>query len=281
MASNLIVARGAVEYLPPISLAFWRWVLAFIILFLFTHKEIIEKFKYFKKEFFNIFFLGATSAGICGAFPFIAGATTTVVNMGIIYSSSPIFIVLFTYLVFKTTITFKQIFGILISLLGVLAIACKGNLKILFELDFTSGDLWILGASISWALYSVYQIKFNTKFTVFARVTLISLLGAVSLFPFIFIESHFFYQAKMSNEAIFWVVFAAISPSIIAFFLYANLQKKVGTNLAGLVVYLYPIYGSVYGYFIFSETLQMYHIIGAFLVFLGVFFCKDFRNKNV
>ena len=96
MASNLIVARGAVEYLPPISLAFWRWVLAFIILFLFTHKEIIEKFKYFKKEFFNIFFLGATSAGICGAFPFIAGTTTTVVNMGIIYSSSPIFIVLFS-----------------------------------------------------------------------------------------------------------------------------------------------------------------------------------------
>jgi hypothetical protein len=56
MASNLIVARGAADTLPPISLAFWRWILAFVILFLFTHNEIIKKFRYIKKELLNIFF---------------------------------------------------------------------------------------------------------------------------------------------------------------------------------------------------------------------------------
>ena len=152
MASNLIVARGAVEYLPPISLAFWRWILAFIILFLFTHREILEKVKYFKKEFLNIFFLGVTGAGICGAFPFIAGISTSVVNMGIIYSSSPIFIVLFSYLIFKTQLTYRQIFGFFLSFVGVIIIATKANLGILINLNFNAGDIWIGGASLSWAM---------------------------------------------------------------------------------------------------------------------------------
>ena len=280
MASNLIVARGAVEYLPPISLAFWRWILAFIILFLFTHREILEKVKYFKKEFLNILFLGVTGAGICGAFPFIAGISTTVVNMGIIYSSSPIFIILFSYFIFNTQLTYMQILGFFISFVGVIIIASKANLGVLINLNFNFGDIWILGASISWAIYSVYQIKLKSKFTVFARVTLISLLGAISLFPFIFVEKYFFYKATININAILWVIFAALSPSIIAFFLYANLQKRVGTNVAGLVVYLYPIYGSIYGFLIFSETLKLFHIIGGLLVFLGIFFCKDFKKKN-
>ena len=280
MASNLIVARGAVEYLPPISLAFWRWILSFIILFLFTHREILEKVKYFKKEFLNILFLGVTGAGICGAFPFIAGISTTVVNMGIIYSSSPIFIILFSYFIFNTQLTYMQIFGFFISFVGVIIIASKANLGVLINLNFNFGDIWILGASISWAIYSVYQIKLKSKFTVFARVTLISLLGAISLFPFIFVEKYFFYKATININAILWVIFAALSPSIIAFFLYANLQKRVGTNVAGLVVYLYPIYGSIYGFLIFSETLKLFHIIGGLLVFLGIFFCKDFKKKN-
>lgn len=281
MASNLVVARGAVDFLPPISLAFWRWILAFFVLFLFTHKEILQKISSFKKEFGNILFLGFTSAGICGAFPFIAGTTTSVVNMGIIYSSSPIFIILFSFFVFKTKLNLKQIFGFALSLSGVLTIACKGSLEVLVNLNFTAGDLWILGASISWAIYSVYQIKFKTEFSVFARVTLISLTGAICLFPFIFIESYFFYEASLNKEAIFWIIFAALSPSIIAFYLYANLQTRVGSNIAGLVVYLYPVYGSLYAYFIFSETFQLFHIIGACLVFVGVFFCKDLKKINV
>ena len=249
-------------------------------MFLFTHREILEKVKYFKKEFLNILFLGVTGAGICGAFPFIAGISTTVVNMGIIYSSSPIFIILFSYFIFNTQLTYMQIFGFFISFVGVIIIASKANLGVLINLNFNFGDIWILGASISWAIYSVYQIKLKSKFTVFARVTLISLLGAISLFPFIFVEKYFFYKATININAILWVIFAALSPSIIAFFLYANLQKRVGTNVAGLVVYLYPIYGSIYGFLIFSETLKLFHIIGGLLVFLGIFFCKDFKKKN-
>ena len=94
MASNLIVARGGVQHVPPISLAFWRWAIVFLILILLNYKSILKNFKYLKKEYKKLFFLGSMGCGVCGAFPFLAGQTTTVTNMGIIYTSSPIFIIL-------------------------------------------------------------------------------------------------------------------------------------------------------------------------------------------
>ena len=100
MASNLVVARGGVEYVPPISLAFWRWALVFFILLPFTYVSLKKNYRIIKKEYKKLFFLGAMGCGVCGAFPFLAGKTTTVTNMGIIYTSSPIFIILISCIFF-------------------------------------------------------------------------------------------------------------------------------------------------------------------------------------
>ena len=97
MASNLIVARGGVEFVPPLSLAFWRWTLVFFILLPFTYLSLKKKWNIILKEFKRLFFLGSMGCGVCGAFPFLAGETTTVTNMGIIYTSSPIFIIFISY----------------------------------------------------------------------------------------------------------------------------------------------------------------------------------------
>ena len=107
MASNLIVARGGVEYVPPISLAFWRWTAVFLILLPFTYSSLKKNFKFVKQEYKRIFFIGSMGCGVCGAFPFLAGQTTTVTNMGIIYSSSPIFIIIISSLFFKEKMNVK------------------------------------------------------------------------------------------------------------------------------------------------------------------------------
>ena len=98
MASNLIVARGGVEFVPPVSLAFWRWTTVFILLVPFFYKPILKKTKALKAEFLKLF-LGLTGCGICGAFPFIAGQTTTVINMAVIYTS--LFIILLSSFIYK------------------------------------------------------------------------------------------------------------------------------------------------------------------------------------
>ena len=279
MASNIIVARGGVEYVPPISLAFWRWLTVFFILSPFFLSEILKKKKDLNKEFWKLFFLGLMGCGVCGAFPFIAGMSTTMANMGIIYTSSPIFIIILSVMFFKDKITSSRIIGLLICLIGVLTIIGKGNLQLLLNLKFTSGDLWMIGAAIGWAVYSIYLLNWKSNFSLMGRFTIISFFGAISLFPFYLIEELYFFNTEFNNNFIFWVLFAAISPGIIAFTLYTKVQKYVGASLAGFTLYIFSIYSAIYGIILFDEALMNFHYIGAAFVFLGVYLARKVNSK--
>ena len=281
MASNLVVARGGVEYVPPISLAFWRWTLVFVILLPFTYLSLRKNYKIIKNEFKKLLFLGAMGCGVCGAFPFLAGKTTTVTNMGIIYTSSPIFIILISGFFFHEKINFTKIIGLISCLLGVFAIIIKGDLDLLINLNFTIGDLWMLAAAIGWALYSIYLFHWKSKLKIFQRFTLIAFFGALSLFPFYIGEELFFERTAFSNEFFMWIIFAAISPGIIAFTLYTVAQKKLGASLTGFTLYVFTIYGAIYGYFLFGEKLENYHLIGTVLVFIGVYLAKKKNVKQI
>ncbi len=281
MASNLVVARGGVEYVPPISLAFWRWTLVFVILLPFTYLSLRKDFKIIKNEFKKLLFLGAMGCGVCGAFPFLAGKTTTVTNMGIIYTSSPIFIILISSFFFHEKINFTKIIGLISCLIGVFAIIIKGDLDLLINLNFTIGDLWMLAAAIGWALYSIYLFHWKSKLKIFQRFTLIAFFGALSLFPFYIGEELFFERTTFSNEFFMWIIFAAISPGIIAFTLYTVAQKKLGASLTGFTLYVFTIYGAIYGYFLFGEKLENYHLIGTVLVFIGVYLAKKKNVKQI
>jgi drug/metabolite transporter (DMT)-like permease len=278
MASNLIVARGGVEYVPPISLAFWRWTVVFLILLPFTYLSLKKNYKSIQKEYKKLFVLGALGCGVCGAFPFLAGQTTTVANMGIIYTSSPVFIILISSIFFKEKINLIKVIGLIACLVGVFAIIIKGDINLLINLKFTLGDLWMLGAAIGWALYSIYLFYWKTNLQIFQRFTLVALFGAISLFPFYIIEEVFIERTFFDTDFFAWVIFAAISPGIIAFTLYTVAQKKLGASLTGFTLYIFTIYAAIYGYFLFDEKLESYHLIGTILVFFGIYLA---RKNNV
>jgi drug/metabolite transporter (DMT)-like permease len=280
MASNLVVARGGVEYIPPISLAFWRWLTVFLILLIFNY-TIFSKKKIILKEYKKLFFLGFMGCGVCGAFPFIAGQTTTIINMGIIYTSSPIFIILISSFFFHEKINFTKIIGLISCLIGVFAIIIKGDLNLLINLNFTIGDLWMLAAAIGWALYSIYLFYWKSELSIFQRFTLVSLFGALSLLPFYIIEELLVARTTFNEQFYMWVLFAAISPGIIAFTLYTQAQKNLGASLTGFTLYVFTIYGAIYGYFIFDEKLESFHYVGTALVFLGVYLAKkNYETKT-
>ena len=278
MASNLIVARGGVEYVPPISLAFWRWTVVFLILLPFTYLSLKKNYKSIQKEYKKLFVLGALGCGVCGAFPFLAGQTTTVANMGIIYTSSPVFIILISSIFFKEKINLIKVIGLIACLVGVFAIIIKGDINLLINLNFTLGDLWMLGAAIGWALYSIYLFYWKTNLQIFQRFTLVALFGAISLFPFYIVEEVFIERTFFDTDFFAWVIFAAISPGIIAFTLYTVAQKKLGASLTGFTLYIFTIYAAIYGYFLFDEKLESYHLIGTILVFFGIYLA---RKNNV
>jgi drug/metabolite transporter (DMT)-like permease len=274
MASNLIVARGGVEHVPPISLAFWRWTVVVLLLLPFTYSLLIKNSKIIKKEFKKLFFLGAMGCGVCGAFPFLAGETTTVTNMGIIYTSSPIFIILISALFFNEKINFTKIIGLVSCLIGVFTIIIKGDLDLLLNLNFTIGDLWMLAAAIGWALYSIYLFYWKSELPIFQRFTLVAFFGTVSLLPFYAIEEIVIERTVFNYQFFLWVLFAAISPGIIAFTLYSMAQKSLGASLTGFTLYIFTIYAAIYGFILFDEQIEIYHLFGTILVFIGVYLAK-------
>ena len=164
--------------------------------------------------------------------------------------------------------------GLITCLAGVLIIIIKGNVNFLLNLKFTSGDLWMLGAAIGWALYSVYLFRWKSSLNVFPRFTVISLFGCISILPFYLIEQNLFISTNFDSNFYIWVVFAAISPGIIAFSLYTMTQKYLGASTTGFTLYLFTVYGAFYGIIFFGETLEYYHFIGALLVFVGIYLVK-------
>jgi len=275
MASNLAIARGATSFVPPVSLGFWRWTIVFILLIPFFYKPILKNIRYFKSEFLKLFFLGFTGCCLCSIFPYVAGKTTTVLNMSLIYTSSSIFIVMLSTFFYKEKITFLQSFGFLFAFIGVLVVISNGKLTTLLNLDFVEGDIWILGAAVSWALYSVYVLHWKSKFDFFTKFTLIAFFGSLSLLPFYLYET-FYLGDKLTVDSmsIFWILIAAISPGIIAFTLYSKIQKYLGASITGFTLYLFVVYGAFYGIFFFDEKLYMSHYLGGILVLLGVYFAK-------
>ena len=280
MASNLVVARGGVEFVPPISLAFWRWTVVFIILLPFIYLSLKKNSKIIKNEYKKLFFLGTMGCGVCGAFPFLAGQTTTVANMGIIYTSSPIFIILISSIFFREKINFIKIIGLISCLMGVFVIIIKGDLNLLINLKLTIGDLWMLAAAVGWALYSIYLFYWKSKLPIFQRFALVAFFGSASLFPFYILEEFLFQRTTFSTEFFSWVTFAAISPGIIAFTLYTIAQKKLGASLTGFTLYIFTVYAAIYGLFLFDEKLEFYHYVGTILVFFGVYLAKKQNEKK-
>ena len=105
------------------------------------------------------------------------------------------------------------------------------------------------------------------------------MFGAMSLLPFFITEDLFFLKTNYDLNFFAWVLFAALSPSIIAFLLFNFVNKRLGASITGSVLYLYTVYGAVYGFFFFNEKLEIYHLIGSIMVFIGIFMVKNNVQK--
>jgi drug/metabolite transporter (DMT)-like permease len=270
MSSYVAISKGAAGLVPPVSLALWRWIFAFLILLPFVFNGIKKNQKYIKAEWKKLLFLGFTGFCICGIFPAISGTTTTVINMGIIYSASPIFIILFSFFLFNERINKYGVIATIICLAGVMVVLSKGKLINLVSLKFTPGDLWIAGAMISWAVYSIYLMNFKSNFDLVTRFALMTFFGILCMIPLSIVENFYFSPVSFDFNFFKYTLMAAILPGIIAFLMYAKLQTLVGASMTGLTVYLIPVYASFYGYLFFDEELLFYHWIGGLLVIFGI-----------
>ena len=269
-AANMISARYMAGEFPPIALAFFRWGFAFAILLPFIWRDLWQARQAIMRHWQQFTILGALGMGVCGAFVYVGAYSTSAINIGVIYTISPVFILLINRIFYRHKISHSQYIGILIALMGVLLVIGRGNIDNLLTLQFVIGDLWILAAAFGWAFYSIWNGSWALPISGLAKLGMVSFAGVLVLLPFTLFEALQGGMPIMDSHNLFMLVFMALVPSLGAYLLYSYITLHLGALIAGLTLYLSPIATALIGYFLLEGAIFPYHIYGTILVIFGI-----------
>ena len=270
-SGNFFTGKIASLYdLTPFKLSFLRWSLAFLLLLPFTFRKIILDFGKYKKNLPYLIITSILGVAIFNTFTYLSLQTSMVINSSIMASITPLLIILFSWLIFKTQTYLMQFFGIILSIIGVLLIISKANLNNLINLDFTIGDLWMLVAVFSWGLYSVLLKKIDSTLSQLATLEVMIFIGLIFIFPFYFFESlNNSFLPKDSNE-ILMITYVAIFASITSFFAWNKGVSIVGANKASLFLHLIPVFSSMWAILFLGEIFSFFHLLGTVFIIFGI-----------
>ena len=269
-ASNMLIARATADLVPPVALAFGRWALALAILLALLGPSVWRARRAIAGEAAELALLGALGMGVCGAFVYIGADSTTATNIGMIYATSPVMIILLARAFYGERLTPGRWLGVFLALAGMMAIVFRGRVETLLTLDLTQGDLWIMASAFSWALYSILLKHRPTRLEPKVRFAAIMLFGTLVLAPFTLLEALLFEAPEINAVSVGAVVFLALVPALGAYGSYGYVQRHLGASKTGLMLYLSPVYTAVLAYFLLAEALQGYHLLGAALVLPGL-----------
>ena len=270
-SGNFIVGKAASLYeIPPFTLNFYRWLFAWLILAPFTFKEIIEKKKYILDNIKLITALGITSITFFNSIVYYSLNFTNVINGVLMISVIPVMIIFFSW-VFKIEKTnIYQITGVIFSLLGVAVIITKAELNILLDLDFNKGDLWMVVAMFSWAIYSVLLKKKKHKLSQISLLETIITMGLIFLLPIYFIEMKMGYHVILNTPFVLTLTYVVLFPSLISFLFWIKGIALIGANRSGIFLHLMPIFSALMAIIIFKEKFMFFHFMGALLILIGI-----------
>ncbi|MDA9233829.1 DMT family transporter [Candidatus Pelagibacter sp.] len=279
-AGNFVVGKFASQYeVPPFSLNFYRWLFAWLILAPFTISEIINKKEYIKKNFILFIILGVTSITIFNSIVYYSLNFTQVINGVLMISTIPVMIMLFSsFLKIEKTNIF-QIFGVIFSLTGVVLIITKANLIILLNLDFNKGDLTMVLAMLSWALYSALLKKKKHELSQLTLLEVIITFGLIFLIPIYFIEYKMGYLIKLDKPFILILSYVVLFPGLASFILWIKGISLIGVNRSGVFLHLMPILSAIMAMIIFDEKFMFYHMLGAMFILIGIILSNKIAIK--
>ena len=277
-AVNALIARKASGVIEPHLLAMLRWLLASGLFFIGAHAEIRAQRRQILADWHRYLVLGALGMWICGAWVYIGGHTTSAANIGLIYAISPVLIVLASALWLGESFSRRQAFGVALALAGVLHVVLKGQWDALSAVQFVPGDGWILGATLSWTLYSLLLRKWRSPLGLGAQLALISLAGALVNLPFALWEICNATAPVLSPEGAALALTAAIIPGFGAYLAHSFLQRELGAARVSVLLYLSPIYTALMAWAVLGEGLNAYHFWGMALVLPGIWLVTRSRQ---
>ncbi len=270
-SGNFIVGKAASTYeIPPFSLNFYRWFFAFLILFPFTYKEVINKKDYVFENLGLFIILGITSITIFNSIVYYSLYFTQVISGILMISTIPVWILFFaSFLKIERTNLF-QILGVILSLTGVLFIVTKADIQLIKELEFNKGDLSMVIGMLSWAIYSALLRKKTHPISQLALLEIIIICGFIFLVPIYFIEMSFGNKIILGLPFILTLGYVVLFPGIFAFLFWIKGIDIIGANRSGVFLHLMTIFGALMAIVILGEKFMFYHFLGAIFIIAGI-----------
>lgn len=270
-SGNFIIARGVIKDIPPVTLAFYRWLTATIIILPFAWKYFLTELKVIRERFFFFLLAAATGVSMFNTFVYIAGHYSTAINMAILGTcTSPIISVILARIFLRERVPALRIIGMLVCISGILILLSKGNFQNLVSFKFTKGDWWILAAALTFAIYNTSVRKKPAAMHPVNFLFVIFLLGTMILLPF--------YLFELKNEGGFAfngfnlsaILYLGIGASVICFLIWNKAIAALGSGRTALFGNLIPVFSSIEAVFLLDEKITSIHIISFILVVAGL-----------
>ena len=270
-AGNFIIGKTAsINEIPPISLNFYRWLVAWLILLPFTFRELIKKKNYILNNIGLFIVLGITAVTIFNSALFYSLKFTQVISGVLMISTVPVMIIFISSLLKIEKTNFFQIIGVGLSLTGVLFIITKADLGLLKNLDFNRGDLIMVIAMLSWATYSALLKKKKYELSQISLLQVVISFGVIFLIPLYFIDMNMGNSIKLEKPFFLILTYVVLFPGLASFFFWIKGVALIGANRSGVFLHLMPIFGAVMAMVIFNEKFMFYHLLGAAFILMGI-----------
>jgi drug/metabolite transporter (DMT)-like permease len=277
-SGNFIVARNIFREIPPVSLNFYRWLVATVILFPFALKKLSADIKHIRGNILYLLFTALTGVSLFNSFVYVGAHYTSAINLALIgTTSAPVIAVLLARIFLREQVGLLKAMGMLLCIIGVLYLLVKGNINNLYRLEFGRGDLWMLAAAFSFAVYNTLVKKKPSNISAVGFLFIIFFFGTVLLLPFFIYEINSQTNAEWTREVILSILYLAIGASVISFLIWNRAIliwnraiRILGAGRTALFGNLIPVFSSLEAVVLLNETITWVHIVSFALVVTGL-----------
>lgn len=269
-AGNAIVGRLAAGHIPPVTLAFLRWSLAFLIILPLAWKHLVRDWGAIRGHLGIMVFLSMTGVGAFTSLQYWSLEHTQALNTLLLQSAGPLIVALWSLLLLGVRLTPAQAGGIAVSLVGVLVILLHGDLTALSSIAFNKGDLIFIVALAIFGLYSVLSLK-RPNIHGLSFVAFTFGCGAACLVPLFIWELSARPVMQLDTANLLSLFYVAVFPSTVAYLCFNRAVQLIGANRAAPFFHVVPVFGTVMSIVFLGEHPQPFHLIGFALVLTGVF----------
>lgn len=280
-SGNFVISRAVNQEIPPVSLAFYRWALATVLITPLAY----QKFKQQKQLIFQnwkyLFWVSLSGITLFNTFVYVAGHYTSAINMALIgTTSSPIFATIMAIIFLKEKLNIFRIVGMLICIAGIILLLSQGSWKKLASFTFSTGDLWILAGALAFAVYNILVRKKPAGITPVNFLFVIFLFGTLLLLPAYIIELSFTKPVQWNGNIIGSIIYLGLGTSVISFLCWNAALQKLGTGTTVLFGNLIPIFSTLEAVWLLGESINNIHIISGLLVIGGLVIANTLQQKK-